>query len=150
MTKTLTVAALVALAISPAFSQKPNYSGTWILNLEKSRLTSGNSSKITKTIFVIEQEGDKFSLTRYRYMGEKKRKLKFDMTADGERHKVKLLFNGKLEWIEEHLRASIWNKGFSNIVNYTFGSSENEFIADETFTSAKTNYHNYWVFDRIN
>lgn len=150
MSKSRFLVALLVLTTTVTFSQKPNYSGTWILNLEKSRLTSGNSSKITKTIFVIEQEGDIFSLTRYRYMGEKKRKLKFKMTADGERYNVKLLFNGKLEWIEDHLRASIWNKGFSNIVNYTFGSSEDEFIADETFTSAKTNYHNYWVFDRIN
>ncbi len=149
MTKSRLLMVLFVLTTTVAFTQKPNYSGTWILNLEKSKLTSGNSARITKTIFFIEQQGDKFSLTRYRYMGEKKRRLKFKMTADGERHNVKLLFNGKLEWIEEHLRASIWNKGFSNIVNYSFGANEDEFIADETFTSAKTNYHNHWVFDRV-
>lgn len=148
MTKTRFLVILFVLTATVAFTQKPDYSGTWVLNLEKSRLTSPHSPKITKTVFIIEQQGDNFTLTRYQYRGEKKRKFKVKMTADGQQRKVKLLFNGKVEWLAETLRASLWNKGFSNVVSYSFGTSRDEFIADETFTSAKTNYHNYWVFDR--
>lgn len=148
MTKTRFLVILFVLTAIVAFTQKPDYSGTWVLNLEKSRLTSPHSPKITKTVFIIEQQGDKLTLTRYHYRGDKKRRLKIKMTADGQQRKVKLFFNGKVEWIAENLRASLWNKGFSNVVNYSFGTSQDEFIADETFTSAKTNYHNYWVFDR--
>lgn len=148
MAKSRFLTILFVLIATIAFTQKPDYSGTWVLNLEKSRLTSPHSPKITKTVFIIEQQGDNFTLTRYQYKGEKKRKFKVKMTADGQQRKVKLLFNGKVEWLAETLRASLWNKGFSNVVNYSFGTSQDEFIADETFTSAKKNYHNYWVFDR--
>lgn len=148
MSKSRLLPVLLLLIASPAFTQKPDYSGTWVLNLEKSKLTSPRSAKITQAVFIIEQQGDKFTLRRYHYMGDKKRKLKIKMTADGRQRKVKLLFNGKAEWIADNLRATLWNKGFSNVVNYSFGSIPDEFIADETFSSSKTNYHNYWVFDR--
>lgn len=148
MAKICFLITLFLFTATSAFTQKPDYSGTWVLNLEKSKLTSPHSARITKTVFVIEQYGDKLTLTRYHYRGDKKRRLKIKMTADSQQRKVELFFNGKVEWIAENLRASLWNKGFSNVVNYSFGASQDEFIADETFTSAKKNYHNYWVFDR--
>lgn len=127
---------------------KVDYTGRWILNMEKSRLQSEKNRRLTGALFVINQQGDEFSLTRYHIYGEKKKKMSFSMTADGKAHKVKFILNGKLEWMSDSLEAKIWNKGFTNTVHYRFGESPDEFIADETFLSAKINYHNYWVFDR--
>jgi hypothetical protein len=70
------------------------------------------------------------------------------MIADGKTRKVKILFKGKLEHTENSLRATLWRKNFSNIVNYKFGDSQNEFIADEVFKGKPQDHHSIWVFDR--
>jgi len=129
------------------FAQTPNYSGTWRLNFEKSKLEH-RPDGLTSTVFVINQEGNEFSLTRYHIFGEKKKKISFKMVSDGETRRVKLLFKGKLEWKENSLLASLWRKNFSNIVNYKFGDNQNELIADEIFTGKPGNHHNVWVFSR--
>lgn len=129
------------------FAQVPNYSGTWILNLEKSKLEH-RPSGLTSSIFVIEQEGDKFKLTRYHVYGDKKKKISFRMTADGKTKKVKMLFKAKLEKRENSLQATVWRKNFSNIVNYKFGDNQNELIADEVFSSKHNHHHNIWIFQR--
>lgn len=129
------------------FSQQSDYSGTWVLNLEKSKLED-KSKGHTSSIFIIKQEGDKFSLKIYHIFGDKKKKIGFKMIADGKTRRVKILFKGKLEQKENSLQASLWRKNFSNIVNYKFGANQNEFIADEVFTGRPKNYHNIWVFDR--
>jgi hypothetical protein len=134
---------------SQTFAQKPNYTGTWVFNLEKSKLES-RPEGLTSSVFIIKQEGDKFKLTRYHIFGEKKKKISFKMTADGKIRRVKLLFKGKLEWDENKLQATLWRKNFLNIVNYKFGNNQNEFIADEVFTGNPKDHHNIWVFDRDN
>jgi len=132
---------------SAIFAQTPNYTGTWVLNLEKSKLED-RPDGLTSTVFIIKQEGDKFSLTRYHIFGDKKKKISFKMVADGKTRRIKLLFKAKLEWKETGLLASLWRKNFSNIVNYKFGNSQNELIADEVFTGNPKDYHNIWIFDR--
>ena len=132
---------------SQIFAQTPDYSGTWVLNLEKSTLENGVKG-LTGSVFIIKQEGEKFRLTRYHIFGDKKKKISFRMIADGKTRKVKILFKGKLEQKENNLQATLWGKNFLNIVNYKFGNSQNEFIADETFTGRPQNHHNVWIFDR--
>ena len=129
------------------FAQTPNYTGTWVLNLEKSTLEDPPEG-LTSSVFIIKQEGDKFRLTRYHVIGDKKKKISFKMIADGKTRKVKILFKGKLEHIENGLRATLWRKNFSNIVDYKFGNSQNEFIADEVFKGKPQDHHSIWVFDR--
>ena len=132
---------------SQIFAQTPNYTGTWVLNLEKSTLEHPPEG-LTSTVFIIKQEGDKFRLTRYHVIGDKKKKISFKMAADGKTRKVKILFKGKLEQKENGLRATLWRKNFSNIVNYKFGNNQNEFIADEVFKGKPQDHHSIWVFDR--
>ena len=99
-------------------------------------------------MFIIKQDGDKFSLTRYHIFGEKKKKISFKMVADGKTRKIKVLFRGKLERKGNDLQATLWRKNFLNIVNYKFGINQDELIADEVFTSKPDSHHNIWVFDR--
>src|SRR5215212_4864449 len=129
------------------FAQTPNYSGTWVLNLEKSKLEN-KPKGLTSSIFIIKQEGDEFRLTRYHIFGDKKKKISFKMIADGKTRKVKILFKGKLEQKRNSLLATLWRKNFSNVVNYKLGTSQNEFIADEVMISKPNSHHNIWVFDR--
>jgi hypothetical protein len=128
-------------------AQTPNYIGTWILNLEKSKLEL-RPEGLTSSVFIIKQVGDKFKLIRCHYFGKKKSKISFKMTIDGKTRTVKLIFNGKLEWKENNLQFTLWRKNFSNIVNYKFGTNQNELIADEVYSGNPKNHHNIWVFDR--
>ena len=147
--KNLAILFVCFACIPEAIAQKPNYSGTWILNLEKSNLES-RPEGLTSSVFIIVQDGDKFKLTRIHIFGEKKKKLSFKMTADGKTRTIKLLFKGKLEWKENNLEVSLWRKNFSNVVTYKFGNSINEFIADEVYKGSPKNHHNIWVFDKEN
>lgn len=81
---------------SQIFAQTPNYTGTWVLNLEKSQLEH-RPKGLTSSVFIIKQEGDKFRLTRYHIFGDKKKKISFKMVADAKTRSVKILFKGKLE-----------------------------------------------------
>lgn len=132
---------------SQVFAQTPNYTGTWVLNLEKSKLEH-RPNGLTGSVFIIKQDGNKFRLTRYHIFGDKKNKISFKMVADGKARGIKLIFKGKLERKENSLQATLWRKNFLNIVNYKFGNSQNEFIADEVFRGRPQDHHNVWVFDR--
>ncbi len=80
--------------------------------------------------------------------GDKKKKIGFKMVADGKTRKVKILFKGKLEKKENSLQATMWRKNYLNRVNYKFGATQNELVADEVFTGRPKNHHSIWVFDR--
>lgn len=142
----LTTIFLIALNSSLS-GQVPNFSGTWILNFEKSKLED-KTDGLTGQMFIIKQEGDKFSLKIYHIYGDKKKKIGFRMLADGKTRRVKILFKGKLEQKVNGLQATMWRKNYSNIVNYTFGTNQNELIADEVFTGRPKKHHSIWVFDR--
>lgn len=138
---------LLCIIQSSNFAQTPNYTGTWILNFGKSKLEH-KANGLTGSVFVINQEDNKFKLTRSHIFGEKKKKLSFKMTADGQTRRVKLLFRGKLEQKESSLQSTLWRKDFLNIVIYKFGADHNEFIADEVFKGRPQDHHNVWVFNR--
>ena len=129
------------------FTQTPNFSGTWILNFEKSKLED-KIDGLTGQSFIIKQEGDKFNLKIYHIYGDKKRKIGFKMLADGKTRRVKLIFKGKLEQKGNSLLATMWRSNYLNIVNYKFGTNQNELVADEVFTGRPKNHHSIWVFDR--
>jgi hypothetical protein len=147
ITKLLLTTVIFIVCSLSTFGQTPNFSGTWILNFEKSKLED-KTEELTGQMFIIKQEGDKFSLKIYHIYGDKKKKIGFRMVADGKTRRVKILFKGKLEQKENGLQATMWRKNYLNIVNYKFGTNQNEFIADEVFTGRPKNHHSIWVFDR--
>ncbi|MBL0355420.1 MAG: hypothetical protein IPP72_00355 [Chitinophagaceae bacterium] len=131
------------------FAQAPNFSGTWVLNFEKSNLDKNdNLNGLTGQIFVIKQDSNKFSLKINHIYGDKKKKIGFRMLTDGKTRRVKIIFKGKLEQKENSLQATMWRKNYLNSVNYKFGANQNELIADEVFTGRPKNHHSIWVFDR--
>lgn len=138
----------IFLCSSAVHAQHPDFSGTWILNLEKSKLEDV-SDGFTGSVFIIAQEGDEFKLTRYHIYGKKQNRIKFKMKADGEERRIKLFFTGTLEWQGTNLVSDLWRNNFSNIVNYHFGTDTNEFVADEVYKGAPRDHHNIWVFDRM-
>ena len=147
ITKHLLATIILIAFKSSILGQVPNFSGTWKLNFEKSKLED-NSEGLTGQLFVIKQEGNKFSLKIYHIYGDKTKKIGFKMQADGKTRRVKLIFKGKLEQKENGLQATMWRKNYLNIVNYKFGVNQNELIADEVYTGRPKNHHSIWVFDK--
>lgn len=125
----------------------PHLDGRWILNFEKSKLEH-RAAGLTGSIFIIKQQGENFQLTRTHQFGDRNKTLRFKMKADGKTRTVKVLFKGKLESMENELRATLWRKDFHNVVSYHFGHDQNELVADETFRGKPKNHHNVWVFER--
>jgi hypothetical protein len=57
------------------FAQTPDFTGTWVLNFEKSNLDkTDNLNGLTGQIFVIKQSDNNFGLKIYHLYGDKKRK----------------------------------------------------------------------------
>lgn len=138
---------LLMLGNLSAFAQTPDFSGTWVLNLAKSRLEH-HANGLTGSTFIIKQTGDTIRLTRYHYHGKRKQKISFTMQADGKTRRIKLLFKRTLEKTGDGLKATLWRKHFRNVVHYHFGTNPNEFIADEVFQGRPQDHHNIWFFDR--
>ena len=131
------------------FAQTPDFTGTWVLNFEKSNLDKTDNLKgLTGQIFVIKQADNKFALKIYHLYGDKKKKIGFSMLADGKTRRLKILFKGKLEQKESSLQVTMWRKNYLNSVNYKFGINQNELVADEVFTGKPKDHHSIWVFDR--
>jgi hypothetical protein len=99
---------------SCTFAQIPNFSGTWVLNFEKSKLEN-KPKGLTGSVFIIKQEGYEFNLTRYHIFGGKKNKISFKMIADGKTRRIKILFKGELERKDSCLLAKLWRTNFLNV-----------------------------------
>jgi hypothetical protein len=146
--KKVLLAIIVALCFQlNIFAQTDNYSGTWVLNNEKSKIVSRQEG-MTSSIFVIDQKGDDFSLTIHHVFGHQQDTIVIKMLADGRTRKVLSELEGKLERKKDGLHITLWKNGFLDKVTYKFGKDKNEFIADEVLKSDSDNHHNIWVFDR--
>ena len=131
------------------FSQPLDFTGTWVLNFEKSNLDkTGNLKGLTGQIFVIKQADNKFGLKIYHLYGDKKKKIGFSMLADGKTRRLKVLFKGKLEQKESSMQVTMWRKNYLNSVSYKYGTNKNELVADEVFIGKPKDHHSIWVFDR--
>lgn len=135
------------LCQSRIFAQTLNYSGTWTLNNEQSKIQS-RPDGMTGSIFIIKQKGDHFSLTIHHLFGNAKDTIVIKMLSDGKTRQVLTVLNGKLERKKNYLQITLWKKDFLDIVKYKFGQNKDQFIADEVLTSDSDNHHNIWIFDR--
>lgn len=149
MTKIKILLPLLGLFIchSQILAQTANYTGTWVLNNQKSKIQSSPDG-MTSSVFVIKQAGSSFSLTIHHIFGNQQDTIIIKMLADGKIRKVLNVLQGKLEGRKDGLHITLWKKGFLDKVNYKFGDNKSEFIADEVLTSDSDNHHNIWVFDR--
>jgi hypothetical protein len=135
---------------SSTFCQKPNYTGTWKINLQKSKFEAKWTDGMSDGEFTINQIGDNFKWSRYFIIKGKKSKMKFKLVADGKvRRKKFFLFKTKLEWQGDNLKVKIWRNGFSDIVEYKFGETKNELIIDEFFVGRPQDYHNHYVLEKV-
>src|SRR3954464_14300348 len=99
------------------FAQTPNYSGTWLLNNEKSKIVS-RPDGMTSSIFIIKQRGNDFSLTIHHVFGNQQDTVVIKMLSDGKTRKVLNVLQGKLERRKDGLHITLWKKDFLDKVTY--------------------------------
>src|SRR5438128_8726962 len=78
------------------FAQMSNYSGTWVLNNEKSKIES-RPDGMTNSIFIIKQEGNEFSLTIHHIFGNQRDTIVIKMLSDCNTRRVLRVLEGILE-----------------------------------------------------
>jgi len=143
---------LMTTVLAAGDGPKPDFSGTWIFNPEKSGL---ESSAPTKSVFVIEHDDPVFKLTRTHTRGEKSNTLSFEVTTDGkESYEKKGEYEAwtRMYWLGEELvldmKMTYRGEQGTNVVHYRLADGGKKFIAVEWYHMPKKQHHNYWVFDR--
>jgi hypothetical protein len=131
---------------------KPDFSGTWKLNLTTSRLEIPLPDS---SVFYIEHKEPLFRLKRTHVFHGRPNTWGIELTTDGkeviqkegnEEFHVRLLWDG-----DALIFDSYWLAGTSktaNVVRYTLSPDGKVFTADERLTGATVKHHNIWVFDR--
>ena len=131
---------------------KPDFTGTWKLNLAKSKLeiTPPESS-----VFYIDHQEPRFRLKRTHVFNGKPNTRAIELTVGGPEVVQKdgtADFHARLRRDGEVLVFdSYWIDGSSkatNIVRYTLSKNRAVFTADERLTAPDVQHHNIWVFDR--
>ena len=144
---------LLTTALAAEDGTKPDFSGTWKFNSEKSRL---EMTAPTKSIFVIEHRDPSFRFTRTHTWGEQSDMLTFEFTTDGKEHYQR---DGEMEtwsrltWMGEELvldmKVVYGGEQGTNVVHYRLADGGKTFIAAEWYHLSSSQHHNLWVFDRV-
>jgi hypothetical protein len=144
---------LLTAAATPGEGIKPDFSGTWRFNPEKSRL---EMTTPTESIVMIEHQEPRFKLTRTHTWGERSDTLTFEYTTNGKEYYRK---DGEYEswarmtWLEDELvldmKMSYRGEEGTNVVHYRLADGGQTLIAAEWYHMASKIHHNLWVFNRI-
>jgi len=143
----------LAVGVSSA-ADKPNFSGTWTFNPQKSKLQS--RFPITAGTFVIDHQGPRFHFSRVFVMSGKEDSFSYDLTAGGPEEVTtnpgRTLYS-RLYWEGDVLIYSVRivlkdGREATNIVRYSLGDEGRTFVAEESFRGPVLKYDNLWVADK--
>lgn len=150
----LALALLAPIASSaPPEATKPDFSGEWTLNREKSRLQTPMPDS---TLFLIEHREPAFRLTRTHVVKGKADTFSIDLTTDGKevvKQTPEETLHSRAYWEGRKLvfdsRIVRGSREATNVVRYSLSDDGRVFTAEETFRGPKVKYDNVWVFDRV-
>lgn len=131
---------------------KPNFTGVWKLNLQKSKL---EIPPPTATTFRIDHREPHFHLSRTHVYGKQSDTWSADLTTDGKEYYQK---EGNLEtwtrvyWDGDSLvldqKIKLNGKEGTNVVRYSLADNGRTFIALERMRTPRFSHENRWVFDK--
>jgi hypothetical protein len=152
MVKSIAIGLLVLSAAAAQTARKPNFSGTWKMNLEKSRLQTPAPDSSTLT---IDHKEPSFRLSRTHVVKERPDTFSIGLTTDGK----ELVTNDPGEtaynrcyWEGDTLvfaaRIVRKDREATNVVKYSLSPDGKQLTANEQFRGPIVKYDNIWVFDR--
>ncbi|XCH80224.1 MAG: hypothetical protein WHF31_06055 [Candidatus Dehalobacter alkaniphilus] len=129
-----------------------NFSGSWVLNLEKSKLQSPPPES---SIFHISHSEQAFSLERTHIINGVPDDFTIDLTTDGvtTRKNIRgIEITARMYWDGESLVSDmIFQQGKEeavNIVKYSITDKGQTLVVEEDFTSSEHKHHNRWIFNK--
>jgi hypothetical protein len=150
---------ILAGALAPAalliasIREKPDLTGTWVLNLEKSRLQI--ETKIERGAFTIEHREPEFRFSRVFVVGGKEDAVSYALTTDGK-EKVeqgsgrtatsRLYWDGDVLVLDERIVLKDGREA-TNVVHYSLQDGGKTLVAEEKFRGPIRKYDNHWVAD---
>ncbi len=145
---------LLALAAGAPAVEKPNFSGEWTFNPEKSRLEV--KWNLESGTFTIDHQEPDFHFSRVFIIGGKSDEYSYSLTTDG---KEKISTQGeravhsRLYWDGETLvfdSRIILKDGreATNVVRYSLRDGGKTLVAEEKFRGPRLTYENLWVADK--
>ena len=131
---------------------KPDFSGTWKFNAQRSVLQSPAPEV---TVFVIDHREPLFRISRTHVFGGKTDTFNLELTTDGKEvlgeHGL-LHFRARAYWEGETLvfesEIEQGKERGVNLVGYTLSENGSALIAEEHLRSTRLNYDNRWVLDK--
>jgi len=131
---------------------KPDFSGTWKFNADRSSLQIPAPDS---TRFTIEHREPHFRLSRTHVVGGSSDTFSIELTTDGRdvvQDRRGLQIRARLYWEGETLVfESILTRDeeqATNVVRYSLAEHGDTFVAEERFSSERQSYENLWVLDR--
>jgi hypothetical protein len=150
----LITALLPAVMLFASRSEKPDLSGTWVLNLEKSQLQI--EAKIERGTFTIEHKEPAFRFSRVFVVEGKADALSYALTTDGKEKIDKqpgrttvsrLYWDGNVLVLDERIVLADGREA-TNVVRYSLRDGGQTLVAEEKFRGPVRRHDNLWVADR--
>ena len=155
----LRTALLVVLAVgvsaSAAGQPRPDYSGEWALNLQRSTLDPRIAAGIEKGTMTIVHHDPAFELRRTFMKGGKPDSVRFALTTDGA-EKVQaegqVTWRMRMTWEDGALVARMTGKApqgeATNVVFYCLLDGGRTLEARESFRGPGLQYDNVWILEK--
>ena len=146
---------LAALVLFASGLEKPNFSGVWEINLQKSQLA--NWAKFDRTTITIEHMDPNFRFHRLSIKAGKSDEISYELTTDGrervEKDKGRSSVS-RLDWdgdvlVYRNRMALADGREVTDIVRYSLHDGGRTFVAEEKFRGPVVKYDNLWVADLI-
>lgn len=151
-----TAAVLLAAAVlmSAAAPAKPDFSGVWVVNPQKSQLAAW--AKFDSTTITIDHKEPHFKFHRLSVKAGKVDEVSYEVTTDGVEKVEKeggRVNHNRLSWDGDVLvfesRMVLPNgREATDVVRYTLKDGGKTFVADEKFRGPVVKYDDLWVADR--
>jgi len=152
--RSMLVLLAVGVALAAAAPEKPDFSGAWVVNPQKSQLADW--AKYDSTTITIEHKEPKFRFHRVSIKAGKTDEATYELTTDGV-EKVEKEGGGtsrsRLSWdgdalVFEDTMSLPGLRQVTDVVRYTLKDGGRTLVAEEKFRGLVVKYDNLWVADR--
>jgi hypothetical protein len=150
----LVAALCLAAGVALGAGQRPDLSGTWVLNIAKGRLQI--RSDLDSGTLTIDHKEPAFRFSRIFVAGGKEDASSYDLTTDGKERTVKangrttisrMSWDGDVLVLAEKIVLANGRKA-TNVVRYSLRDGGETLVAEERFRGPVLKYDNLWVADR--
>jgi hypothetical protein len=145
---------LLAAGAALGSGDKPDFSGTWVLNLQKSHLEADFGTQ--SGTFTVDHKEPAFRFRRVFIAGGKEDAASYELTTDGHEKVVpgpgrtttsRLYWDGDVLVLDEKIVLAD-GRAATNVVRYSLSDGGRTLVADEKFRGPFHKHDNLWVADR--